>query len=87
MSGYLANKTSLERKTWVEQKSDTLLTSCSESEFEKETNLFDLKQFLARRSQYDLFEVTKTIDVRLYFESLVNGYSTFLIPSMGWYVV
>lgn len=79
-SGYLTNKTAQERKLWVEKKSELFLTECSENRFEKETNRYNLEYFLGRRSQYDLYESSKTIDIRLYFASTLDIEKPFL----GW---
>lgn len=87
MIGFLTNKTSLERKIWVQDKGELFLEASSTTDEEKSYNRFELNRFLIERRYLDLYEISETINIRLYFSYLFcRGEERTPLPWVGMFI-
>lgn len=87
MIGHLTNKTSLERNIWVQEKGELFLEASLTTAEEKSYNRFELNRFLIKRRYLDLYEIDKTINIRLYFSFLFcRGEERTPLPWVGMFI-
>lgn len=87
MIGYLINKPVFYRQRWVSSEMGTFLDACSSNSLERQQNEHRLKMFIIQRSQSDLYDMSKTIDIDVYFNSTHNLRNSFtFLPWVGMFI-